>query len=81
MILLIKKFGGRTSKLCETNVVINEYTARWFRTEIDLNELAKLRWEKGWTTRRLAAHYGIPKSTLLKRLEQAKEALNGKASS
>jgi lambda repressor-like predicted transcriptional regulator len=52
---------------------VKDFTAQWFRSEIDLCELAKLR-KAGWTTRALAAHFGISNSSIVDRLKKlAKE--------
>ena len=62
-------------------MVVNEYTAQWFRPEIDLSELAKLRFGKGWTLRKIANHLGVPKTTIVHRLKRLEEASDGKTSS
>ena len=55
--------------MVEPTLIVKEFTAQWFRSEIDLCELAKLR-KAGWTTRALAAHFRISKSSIVDRLNR-----------
>ena len=71
--------GGHSPILVEPTVAVKTYAAQWFRPEIDLNELAKLRWDKGWSLRRIAAHLEVPKTTIIKRLNHLKEDRSGKS--
>jgi Zn-dependent peptidase ImmA (M78 family) len=48
-------------------VIAKDFAAQWFRPEIDLCELAKLR-KAGWTLKRLAKHFGRPKTSIVERL-------------
>lgn len=54
-------------------VVVTEQAVQWFRREIDLGELARLRWEKGFGLRQLAAHFGMPKTSVLRRLKNLEQ--------
>jgi len=47
-------------------LIVKGFTAQWFRSEIDLRELAKLL-KAGWTPRALAAHFVISKSSIVDR--------------
>ena len=38
-------------------VVVRVYSIVWKRPELDLKELAKLRWVHKWSVKRLAAHF------------------------
>ena len=58
--------------MVEPTVTVKNYTAQWFRPEIDLNELALLRFQKGWTLRKLAAHFDMPKTNIVQRLKGLK---------
>ena len=62
--------------MVEPTVTVKNYTAQWFRPEIDLKELALLRFKKGWTLRKLAHHFNMPKTNIVKRLKrfEAKKA-------
>jgi len=62
--------------LVESLTVVKEYAAQWFRPEIDLDELAKLRWDKGWALRKIAAHLKTPKTTIIMRLTTLEERRN-----
>ncbi|MEK6579133.1 MAG: hypothetical protein AABZ55_07890, partial [Bdellovibrionota bacterium] len=62
--------GGHCPRLVEPSVMVKKYTARWFWPEIDLNELALLRFKKGWTLRRIAAHLQMPKTNIVKKLKK-----------
>jgi DNA-binding transcriptional regulator LsrR (DeoR family) len=57
-------------------VVVKNYAALWFRSEIDLDELARLRWVMKWTLRRIAAHLGIPKTNIVKGLKCLEQSRN-----
>lgn len=35
-----------------------DYPVRWQEPRVDLRELAKLRFEDGWSRKQLASHYG-----------------------
>ena len=59
--------------MVEPTVTVKTYTAQWVRPEIDLNELALLRFKKNWTLRKIAAHFGMPKTNIVKRLKRLKE--------
>ena len=48
-------------------MIAKDFAAQWFRPEIDLCELAKLR-KAGWTIKRLAEHFGRPKTSIVERL-------------
>jgi len=48
-------------------VIAKDFAAQWFRPEIDLCELAKLR-KAGWTIQRLADYFGRPKTSIVERL-------------
>ena len=50
--------------------IAKEVAARWFRTEIDPDELAKLRWEMNWTIQRIAGFLKLPKTCVIKRLSR-----------
>ncbi len=56
--------------MVEPTVTVKNYTAQWFRPEIDLTELALLRFKKGWTLRKLAAHFDMPKTNIVARLKR-----------
>ncbi len=62
--------------MVEPTVTVKNYTAQWLRPEIDLKELALLRLKKGWTLRKLAHHFNMPKTNIVKRLRhlEAKKA-------
>jgi|GEM_PF-5234797 len=63
-----KKIGARGRNLVEQTVIVKEFTAQWFRPEIDLCELAKLR-EDGWKVKDIASHFGASKTGVLDRLK------------
>jgi len=50
--------------LVEQTVIVKEFTAQWFRPEIDLCELAKLR-EDGWKVKDIASHFGASRTRVL----------------
>ena len=54
--------------MVEQTVIVKEFTAQWFRPEIDLCELAKLR-EDGWKVKDIASHFGASKTGVLDRLK------------
>ncbi len=61
--------------MVEPRVVVENYTAQWFRQEIDSSELAKLRWIEGRTLRQIAGQLRSSKTTVvraLKRLEMSR---------
>ncbi|HYY30860.1 MAG TPA: hypothetical protein VE860_23180 [Chthoniobacterales bacterium] len=45
----------------------------WKREQINLAELAALRWGKKWSTRRLAEHFGVGTTTLKASLKHINE--------
>ena len=67
---LLAKSGGHCHKLVEPMVTVKENAAQWFRPEIDLDELAKLRWSEKWTQEQLAAHFRRPRATIIRRLKE-----------
>ena len=64
-----RESGARGRNLVEQTVIVKEFTARWFRPEIDFCELAKLR-KDGWKVKDIAAHMGISKTCVLDRLRK-----------
>jgi len=50
--------------------VVKDYEFKWFRSEIDLSELARLRMVEKWSLRNLCKHFNMPKTTLLRRVRQ-----------
>jgi len=69
-VFLVGLNGGGGVRVVEPTVTVKNYTAQWFRPEIDLNELALLRFQKGWTLRKLAAHFDMPKTNIVARLKR-----------
>jgi len=74
----LRAYSGPSPMLVEPFVVVKTYTAQWFRPEIDLGELALLRFKKRWTLRRIAAHLGVPKTNIVKKLKRLERSRNGK---
>ncbi|OFZ55804.1 MAG: hypothetical protein A2428_16780 [Bdellovibrionales bacterium RIFOXYC1_FULL_54_43] len=58
-------------------VTVKECAAQWFRPEIDLDELAKLRWCEKWTQERLADHFQRPRATIIRRLKELEGSAYG----
>ncbi len=53
-------------------MIAKTYAAQWFRPELDLKELALLKFKKGLTIRQIAKKLGVSKSGVtaaLKRME------------
>ena len=50
--------------------LVREYPAQWTLPEINLRELARLRWDQGWTHRQLMGHFGRSKTFIKDRLRQ-----------
>jgi len=67
-----EKNGGGFVRVVEPTVSVKNYTAQWFRPEIDLNELALLRFKKGWTLRKIAAHFNMPKTNIVTKIRRLK---------
>lgn len=55
-------------KVCEPMTLVREYPAQWVSPEINLHELANLRWNQGWGKGRLARHFGRSKTYIYDRL-------------
>lgn len=75
------EFGGGCPNLCEpepltVRVVI---AASWRKEQIDLVELARLRWVEKWRYERLAEHFGIGRTTVRNFIRdiKAKPSLGG----
>ena len=53
--------GGGDPKLCEPEPLTSKVTiaALWKKEQIDLAELARLRWVEKWKIERIASHAGI----------------------
>jgi len=58
-------------------VFVKEVAAQWFRPEIDLDELAKLRWGERWTRKMLADHFQRPRATIIRRLKELESGVYG----
>lgn len=55
----IQEFGARHSKLKEPELLLDLiYPITWKEPRVDLRELAKLRFEDGWSRKQLAEYYG-----------------------
>lgn len=53
------KNGARHAKIDEPLLSVNlSYLIEWQEPRVDLRELAKLRFEDGWSRKQLAEHYG-----------------------
>jgi len=52
--------------------VCREYAVLWKRQEIDLAELAKLRWVDNWQVKHLAQHFGVGRTAIGNHLRQLK---------
>ncbi len=50
--------GARGPRVEEPLAWGEEYPIQWQEPRLNLAELAKLRWKKGWSRRKLALHYG-----------------------
>ncbi len=68
--VLSRRIGGGGGRVVEPAVPGKNYTAQWFRPEIDLKELALMRFKKGWILRKLARHFNMPKTKIVKRLKR-----------
>ena len=53
-------------------MIVREYLAGWFQAKTDVCELAKLR-KDGWTLKKIAAHAGVAKSTVIRGLRLLEE--------
>lgn len=51
------KNGARGSRVEEPLVFNTSYEIQWFGSKVDLAELAKLRWIKGWSYQKLGIHF------------------------
>ncbi len=49
------------------------YSIQWYESKVDLSELAKLRFEDGWSTEELASKYKRGLSTIRGYYEDIKE--------
>ena len=67
--------GGGCAKLQELSgpVVSQAYKLAWEREYLDLSELARLRWVKGWKVERLADFFGVSRTTVNERLRAIKK--------
>jgi hypothetical protein len=65
-------FGGRFAYLVEPMIVVKNYIYEWKRPEIDLNELARLRFEQGWSLWKLKIHFGCGMPKLQRHLRGLK---------
>jgi hypothetical protein len=65
--------GGRCPTLVEPLVERLLVSVQWKKPEMNLKELAFLRFKKGWSLQKLAAHLQIPKTTIVRRLAGLKE--------
>lgn len=59
-----KKFGGGGPNLCEPEPLTSKVTiaALWKKEQLDLAELARLRWVEKWRYERMAEHFGVSRS-------------------
>ncbi len=66
------EFGGGDPNLCEPEPLTSKVTiaAMWKKEQIDLAELARLRWVEKWNIERIASHLGIGTTTLKLRLRE-----------
>ena len=53
-----QKNGCPSAKLVEPNCICRVYSFRWIKPPIDLAELARLRFQEGWTLHRLMKYFG-----------------------
>jgi hypothetical protein len=68
------KFGGGGPNLCEPEPLTSKVViaALWKKEQIDLAELARLRWVEKWSNQRLADYFGMSPTTakgLLRRIK------------
>ena len=56
--------GARGPKVVEHLVVHRIYSVQWKRPEINLMELAKLRWKERWSVSRLGIHFDRSPETI-----------------
>ena len=61
--------GWGRSTVIEPLTVASEYAIQWLRPEIDLAELARLRFVEGWTLHRLMRHFGCRQGALYRSLK------------
>lgn len=50
--------------------VVREHKSQWIRPEIDLNELAKLRFGEDWSMDQLRKHFGCGYDSLYQKLNE-----------
>ncbi len=53
------EFGERGPIEFELNTMVREYRISWDKDSEISAELARLRWEKKWTVKRIAEHMGV----------------------
>lgn len=64
--------GARRPTLLEHRVTHKMHLIQWKRPQMDLSELARLRWIENWPCKRLAQHYGKSENALQCQLQRAK---------
>jgi len=67
--------GGGGPNLCEPEPLTSKVViaALWKKEQIDLAELARLRWVEKWRYERLAEHFGIGRTTVRHFLREIKD--------
>jgi hypothetical protein len=58
----INGYGVGHAKLLEPLMTMREYPAQWKKPTLDLDELARLSLDEGWTSKQLQAHFGCSRS-------------------
>ena len=60
----VETIGAPRPKLVELRVLPKMHTIQWKRPQVDLSELARLRWIKKWPRLKLAQHFRLSENTV-----------------
>ena len=60
--------------MVEPSTVVREHAAMWARPEINLSELARLRFVEGWSIPRLQAYFGAGRTKIKDELKSLRPA-------
>lgn len=74
---MIPKTGEGCAKLLEQAgafSVFNRYAIKWAKDNLDLGELARLRWIEKWTVTRIANHMGWGRTAIVRKLGRMAKA-------
>ena len=58
----------------EPITMVREAPIHWKDVNLDLGELARLRWEEDWTCKELTAHFGFGRSKINKELRKLQKS-------